>query len=588
MKQLLSLAILMAVFACSQQPDEQFSQQPNVVLILTDDQGYGDYSMNDNPWVETPVIDQLAGQGVLFSNFFVSPVCAPTRASLLTGRHFQRTGVTGVTRGRENMSLEEQTMADIFGKNGYATGIFGKWHNGAHYPYHPNGRGFDEFYGFCSGHWTNYFDTELEHNGRVVQSKGYIVDDITDMAINFIEKNQQENNPFFCYLSINTPHTPLQVPGKYFEKYKVKGLDDFNAAIYGMCDNIDFNVGRVLGKLDDLGIRENTIILYLSDNGPVNDRFNAGLKGLKAGTDEGGVKTPFILNWEGRLKPQVLGGIGAHIDILPTLVELTGIEANYKNAIDGKSLIPMMEGEVQEIHENIPERWHQKTRLRTSKYLVVNDALYDIKADPGQSSDIRIKYPAVFDSLQRVFEKWDSEVKNDTKTDFRIPLGYAAFPNSYLPAHEANLHPCYTRDEEKSEEISYHAYYGWANDWIDDWTSTDAYITWDIEVVEVGVFDFAVEYNCKPRDTGVLLNFEVQEHEKIIEVTEPFYSDLKDLPDRVEIEAEAPEKVSWGLLELGAFPLKKGASTIKLSSLEIPGEKSLEIKGIRVKRVDVD
>jgi len=592
MKQLLCLtkflAALIALTACSQQTVHQPQHPPNVVLILTDDQGYGDYSMNGNRWVETPAIDQLAGKSALFSNFFVSPVCAPTRASLLTGRHFQRTGVNGVTRGRENMSLEEQTMADIFAGNGYATGTFGKWHNGAHYPYHPNGRGFDEFYGFCAGHWTNYFDTELEHNGRVIQSEGYIVDDITDKAISFIEENQKDNKPFFCYLSINTPHTPLQVPDEYFDKYKAKGLDDFNAAIYGMCDNIDFNVERLLGKLDDLGIRENTIVMYLSDNGPVNDRFNAGLKGLKGSTHEGGVKTPFILNWDGKLEAQEIDGIAAHIDVLPTLVELTGIEVHYKNTIDGKSLVPMINGHMQEVHENIPGRWYQKTRLRTPEYLMVNDALYNIRNDPGQNIDIRTMHPAVFDSLKRVFDKWDSEVKSGSKTDFRIPLGYDAFPSSYLPAHEADLHPGYTRYEEKPEEISYYAFYGWANDWIDDWTSTDAFITWDINVVEAGIFRFAVEYNCKPRDTGVLLKFEVQDHEKTIEVTEPFFSGLKDLPDRVEIEAEAPEKESWALLDLGTFPLEEGASTIKLSSLEITGEKSLEIKGVRAKRVDAD
>ena len=580
MKKIIGLTALLALSSCNQ----QIESHPNVVLILADDQGYGDFSMNGNPWVETPAIDQLAGESVLFNNFFVSPVCAPTRASLLTGRYYLRTGVTGVTRGRENMSLEEQTMADIFSENGYVTGTFGKWHNGAHYPYHPNGRGFDEFYGFCSGHWTNYFNTELERNGKKVRSSGYIVDDITDKALAFMKKNRKAQQPFLCYLSINTPHTPLQVPDKYFDKYEEMGLDDFNAAIYGMCDNIDYNVGRVLKKLDELGIRENTIVMYLSDNGPVNHRYNNGLKGLKASTDEGGVKTPFILNWNGALDPSIVKGIGAHIDILPTLVELTGIEADYKNQIDGKSLVPMIEDEVQEVHNHIPERWHKKTRLRTPQHLMVNDALYDIKSDPGQKNNIRDSHPELFDSLRSVFERWDADVKVEAPSGNRIPVGYPEFPKCYLPAHEASLHPSYTRDEERPKAISYHAFYGWANDWIDYWTSTDAYITWDIEVVKAGSFEMAIEYNCKPRDVGVVLNLELQDYDKIFEISKPFFSELKDLPDRVEIEAEAPEKKAWGSWDLGTFHLKKGETTVKVSSLKIPGKKSIEVKGIRINR----
>ena len=561
------------------------SEKPNVIIILTDDQGFGDFSMNGNPWVETPFIDNLADESIYIPNFYVSPVCAPTRASILTGRHYQRTGVTGVTRGQENMSLEEQTIADIFRNNNYSTGLFGKWHNGAHYPYHPNGRGFDEFYGFCSGHWTNYFNTTLEKNGVMVRSNGYITDDLTDKAIEFIESNTQNRKPFFCFLSINTPHSPLQVPDEYFNKYKSKGIDDFNAAIYGMCENIDDNIGRLIKKLDMLEIRENTIIVYLSDNGPLNNRFNDGLKGLKASVDEGGVKTPFILNYRGKITPAVVEGIAAHIDILPTLVDLTGINVDYKNPVDGKSLVPMINEEVQQVHTFLPEYLNGKYRLRTTRYLLVNESLYDLKYDPGQNENVRDTYPEIYDSLHHLYKHWYSQIEMTVPEAYPIPVGYATFRNSYLPAHEAILHPSYTRNDPRPHEISYHSYYGWANDWIDYWTDTSAYITWDIAIVETGTFSFTLDYNCKPMDLGVELALIVQDRLIKKTVTKPFYSDLKDLPDRVEIVAEAPEK-DWSNLHLGELNLKEGRSTISLRSLRIPGEKSIEVKGLQVKRID--
>jgi arylsulfatase A-like enzyme len=206
---------------------------PNVVVILTDDQGWGDLSLHGNPSLQTPHLDALAHSGARMSRFYVSPVCAPTRASLLTGKYHQRTGVHGVTRGQENMSLEEVTLADLFKEAGYKTGIFGKWHNGAHYPYHPNGRGFDQFVGFCAGHWSNYFDALIEENGKPHRSKGYMTDYLTDRAIEFIEKSTGEGKPFFCYIPYQTPHTPYQVPDEPFEKYVSNGTGSAVGLPYG-------------------------------------------------------------------------------------------------------------------------------------------------------------------------------------------------------------------------------------------------------------------------------------------------------------------------------------------------------------------
>ena len=213
-----------------------------------------------------PVLDQLATEGIQFERFFVSPLCAPTRASLLTGRYHLRTGTSWVTHRKEVMRSEEETIAEALKKAHYQTGMFGKWHNGEQYPNHPNGQGFDEFLGFCAGHWNNYFNPHLEHNSSTVQREGYINDIFTNAAIDWIKT--QEDQPFFCYLAYNTPHSPFQVPDAYFDKYKAKGLTDKNASVYGMCENIDDNIGRLLSALEQNGQRENTIIIFLTDNGP--------------------------------------------------------------------------------------------------------------------------------------------------------------------------------------------------------------------------------------------------------------------------------------------------------------------------------
>ena len=191
--------------------------RPNIVIILADDQGWGDLSVNGNSNLSTPRIDSLAKDGALLERFYVCPVCSPTRAEFLTGRYHPRGGVHGVSTGGERLNLDEKTIGDTFKAAGYATGAFGKWHNGTQYPYHPNARGFDEFYGFCSGHWGIYFDPPLEHNGKLVQGKGFIIDDLTDHAMKFIEKNKRR--PFFCYVPFNTPHSPMQVPDRFYRKF---------------------------------------------------------------------------------------------------------------------------------------------------------------------------------------------------------------------------------------------------------------------------------------------------------------------------------------------------------------------------------
>ena len=373
-----SLILLLLIWGCQFQKNHL----PNVILILTDDQGWGDLSLNGNLDLSTPHIDKLARTGTRFDRFFVSPVCSPTRAEILTGRHHVRGGVYSTSKGGERLDMDEETIAEVFKSAGYQTAAYGKWHNGMQAPFHPNSRGFDDYYGFCSGHWGNYYNPLLEHNGNLVRGDGFIIDDLTQHGIDFIKKNYQK--PFFLYLPFNTPHSPMQVPDRFWEKYKDKKLSqigsggrpnnqnqiDHTRAALAMCENIDWNVGRIMKQLKNSDLLENTIVIYLSDNGPNGNRWNGEMKGRKGSTDEGGVRSPMIINWPGKIpQGKVIKEIASGIDLLPTLKSLTGIESQPKKALDGVSLQPLI------LEENplwkdryIYNYWRGKLSLRNQNY----------------------------------------------------------------------------------------------------------------------------------------------------------------------------------------------------------------------------
>ena len=279
---------------------ERNSEKPNIILILADDMGWGDIRSNGNLNIETPVLDKLAEKSMVFDRFYVCPLCAPTRAELLTGRYFLRTGVSSVTQGYENMNPRETTFAEVLKQNGYATGCFGKWHNGGYFLQHPNRKGFDEYVGFMVGHLGYYYDAIYQHNDVDVKSEGYSTDYFTRQALGFIERNA--GKPFLCYIPYNVPHSPFQVPEKYFDKYKNRGLNDELACIYGMVENMDENIGLILAILEQFHLTEKTIVIFLSDNGPNTVRYNGDMKGKKGNVDEGGVRVPFYISWPGTIE----------------------------------------------------------------------------------------------------------------------------------------------------------------------------------------------------------------------------------------------------------------------------------------------
>lgn len=562
-------------------------QPPNVLLILTDDQGWGDVRSHENDAIDTPTMDRLAAEGVRFDRFFVSPVCAPTRASVLSGRYHLRTGVHGVTRARETMRSDEVTIAEILKAAGYATGCFGKWHNGANYPHHPLGQGFDEFFGFCAGHWNNYFDADLQHNGKPVKTKGYVTDVITDKAIEFMERNQQ--GPFLCFVPINTPHSPWQVADQYFDKYKARGLDDMTACAYAMCENIDDNLKRMLDKLDELQIENDTIVLFLTDNGPNSKRFNGGMRGRKASIYEGGVRVPLFIRWPGKIKPGTeVTQITDHIDLLPTLVELTGVDSIKTKPLDGLSLVPLIKGQT----DDWPTRLlftHYRGRgsVRSEKYRSDKKELHNMQTDPGQKINLAIQQPELQQKFQKAYEEWYADVTVAGFAPTPTEIGHDAWPTVTLPGHEAYLFP-ESKVPNGSREglgISYNGRPGFANDWVTNWTDVDSYPQWEVKVVEGGKYRIALKYTCAEEDSGARVAVQIGDRQVEGTVTQAHNPDPLPRPNRIIKAHGAHMDKIWASLDLGSLELEPGRTTLRIRALTKPGRVVMDVKAVEVTKV---
>lgn len=561
------------------------TRRPNIVVILADDQGWGDLSINGNKDDSTPRIDSLAKDGALFDRFFVCPVCAPTRSEFFTGRFFARTGVHGVSTGQERLNLDEVTIMQAFKAAGYATGCFGKWHNGSQPPYHPNSRGFDEYYGFTSGHWGNYFDPQLEHNGKFVTGKGFIVDDLTDHAMQFIEQHKDGN--FFCYLPVNVPHSPMQVPDKFYAKFANAEITQRSSqpaqevlshtrAALAMCENLDWNVGRVLDKLKELKIDDNTIVVYFSDNGPNGWRYNGGMKGRKGSTDEGGVRVPFLIRWPGKIPagkrvPQIAGAI----DLFPTLCDLAQVPVTATKPMDGVSLKPLLMGDPAAAswpdREIISFQAGGKGRsisVRSQKYrLDAAGALYDMEADPDQKTDVAAQHPDEVARLKQVAKQFSAEVAPvlAAAKDRPYPVGFA--PLTYLPARDGEPHGNVQRSG-KAPNCSYFT----------NWTSPDDSITWDIECGEAGSYDATIYYTCAKENVGT--EIEMSFAGKSLRATikdaydPPAYGKEHDRDDR---GSESYVK-DFKPIKIGRIELAKSRGLLTLRAPRIPGRASIEVR----------
>ncbi len=560
------------------------SKRPNFLIILADDQGWGDLSVSGNTNLATPNIDSLARDGAKFDRFFVCPVCAPTRAEFLTGRYHPRTGVRGVTTGDERMNLDESTIAQAFVQQGYATGAFGKWHNGSQAPYHPNSRGFQEFYGYTAGHWAHYFSPELEHNGRPVRGNGFLADDLTDHAISFIESNKSK--PFLCYLPLNTPHSPMQVPDRFYRKFAdwQPGLrateparEDLahTRAALAMCENIDWNVGRVLAALDRLKLAEDTVVLYFSDNGPNAARWNGGMRGIKGTVDEGGTRVPCLVRWKGRIAPgSVIPQIAGAIDLAPTFAELAGFtfQPASQKPLDGRSLVPLL---LSKPKRDWPDDRmifsHQAGRVsvRTQQFrLDAQGRLYDMMQDPGQTTDVAAKFPDQAARLKDAVAAWSREVLPKGPDTRPFPAGFATF--TMLPARDGVPHGKLKRSS-RHPNSSYFM----------EWKSTEDYVTWDIEVGEAGEYE-AVVYHAAAAPGAILeLSFAGQSVSAPIAKAHnpPLIGAAEDRFPRTESYTK-----NFAPLRLGRIRLDKIRGPLTLRASAIPDGGPPEISMITLER----
>jgi arylsulfatase A len=605
MKPKLTLLTALLAFPLAALPGADTSglaAKPNILLILTDDQGYGDFSIHGNPHLQTPHLDKLAETGVRFDRFFVNSFCAPTRAALLTGRWPLRTGCHGVTHNREAMRPSEVTLAEALRGGGYRSTCIGKWHNGEQYPFTPQGQGFDEFFGFNNGHWNNYFDTVLLRGAKHEATKGYITDVLTDEAMKFITANK--TSPFFCYLSYNAPHSPYQVPDRYFDKFKARGFDDRLAAFYGMCENIDDNVGRLLAHLDAERLAENTIVLFLTDNGGTAGvkTYNAGMRGGKTSVHEGGSRVPLFIRWPAaKWRPHVVKPIVSHIDLYPTLLDLCGVKAPAGPRVDGVTLRPLLERadaagwpeRTLFTHNPIDESNRYPGAVRTQKYRLVreikgaaggsraqaNDAsarawqLYDMENDPGQERDIAGAHPDIVKDLVARYDAWFADISREGLRRFPLPVGHARHNPVELHAPQAFF----------DKPLHFAAGPGFANDWLTGWTDAGAKVWFEIDVVAAGEYAVELACACPAGDAGSQLRLAIGDQSLEVRIPAAEATEIP-LPHR---DAEGTSKYrnrAWSTLELGTLKLPQGRAKLILEPLTMPGGQVMDLKHVKLTR----
>jgi arylsulfatase A-like enzyme len=421
--------------------------KPNMVFVLTDDQGYGDLSCHGNPILKTPHLDRLHDEGVRFLDFHVSPTCSPTRSALMTGRHEFRNGVTHTIQERERLTLAATTVAQVLKSAGYTTGIFGKWHLGDEPDHWPDKRGFDEMFihgaggigqtyqGSCGDAPGNtYFDPTILHNGTFEKTRGYCTDVFFGQAFRWIE-SVKGRKPFFAYIACNAPHTPLQVPEEYERRYAGR-VKPAAAKFFGMISNIDDNVGTLLAHLKEWGLERTTLVIFMNDNGGTGglETFNAGMRGGKCTPWLGGTRAASFWRWPGVLAPADVPALAAHVDFLPTLAELAGasVTADVTRQIEGRSLVPLLRDPAAPWPDRTlfthVGRWdrgmaaeskYRDCSVRTARWHLVCTAksgakqwqLFDVKADPGENTDLAARHPDVIRELEAAYDTWWASVQ---------------------------------------------------------------------------------------------------------------------------------------------------------------------------------
>lgn len=434
-----------------------FAKKPNVVLVITDDQGYGDLGCTGNPVIKTPHTDKLANESVWLDDYHVAPTCSPTRAALISGHWTNRTGVWHTIMGRSMLRANEGTIGQMLKDAGYATGMFGKWHMGDNYPYRPEDRGFTEVYRHGGGGvgqtpdvWDNaYFGGGYFHNGKIVKAKGFCTDVFFNQANKFIRKSVKEKKPFFAYVCTNAPHGPFHCPQKYLDAYE--GQSGRIASFFGMITNIDDNVGKTRALLKELGVHDDTIFIFTTDNGTASGRqiFNAGMRGQKGSEYDGGHRVPFFLHWPGggMDEKRVVKMLCHAVDVAPTLLELTGSAKPKGYKFDGVSLASLLKPgskpqwpdrflvtDSQRVRD--PIKWRKSSVMSQGWRLVNGTELYAIDKDPGQEKDVAKEHPERVAKMRAFYDKWWAELEPTFAETTEIHLGHPDHPVVSMTSHD--------------------------------------------------------------------------------------------------------------------------------------------------------
>jgi arylsulfatase A len=516
------VALLLTTMTVAATARAETTTQPNIIFVMTDDQGYWDTGATGNPHIDTPNMDRIATEGAQLDRYYAAPVCAPTRAGVMTGRYYLRTGLYNTRFGGDSLGLEEVTLAQLLRQAGYRTGLFGKWHLGKYPPYQPQRRGFDEFFGHYHGHIERYeFPDQVFHNGQPVEARGYVSDVFTNASIDFIEHAvAEQGGPFFCGLMFNAPHSPFLLDTSHYGqpegdrllvKYLERGLPIREARIYALVERVDQNLGRLLETLEDLGVAENTLVVFTSDNGGVSKFWKGGIRGNKASAYEGGVRAPCFVRWPAKIRAgHRVTAQTSHVDWLPTFCELAGVPLPEDRTIDGISLVEQLTNESDAAHHRYvyhtwdryqpnpdrrwsisDERWKLLCQVRTGQTASrSNWRLYDLRHDPGERENVKAQYPQHVKRLRAEFLRWFNDV-TEGQTYRPVPIPVAD--------QSVEIEPSWA--EWEGEHIEY-TFDGYDWDTIDHWKQPGEKATWSLDVERAGEYRVQLTYGCRPLDAG--------------------------------------------------------------------------------------
>lgn len=577
----LSLLLLSLFCTCGPAQDSQIVRPsnsqvveptlPNILFILTDDQGIGDLSLHGNDSIRTPNMDRLLTEGARFTRFYVSPVCAPTRASFLSGMYAPRTGAVYVTRRRETMDDGIMTIPEYLRHAGYRTGLFGKWHNGATAPYDPAGQGFDQFLGFTLGHFNDYFNGELQNErNELVPFSGDLTQILTDTAAAFMLEDRTE--PFFAMLTYQAPHTPVQVADKYWDAVKKRGLTDYNTGIYAMIESVDDRIGQLLTRLGKAGKLDNTIVIFSTDNGPNGNRYRMGLKGTKGSVDEGGVRVPFGIKFPGNhyANGRVFKEPAGHIDLVPTLLDIVDLP-QPEGGLDGRSLMPKLTGAPRVAMPDFRPYYAFKqgydftgypVSVRTLDLLVVMPSddkfeVYNLSDDPGQENDLvrasaRTKDPRI-GLGEDIAKRYVAMVKKIARPDRVAPpidLDAAVGPVRLL-AHEG----------EPLGKTRFQDKHGWANDFFVDLGADGA--VWPVITKRTRTYTATIRYHLDDNKARTLVLATDKGNPLTVELP-PAITEQIPVADRVKRKEVYPRE--WAEIRVEDLRIPVGSESLVVSS----------------------